>query len=75
MMPLGNFGFGLGLGWIAVGIIAFVMVLGIFQLVRFSFKDDRETAEEEAALAKLKEDVCSREMTPAEFERRIHDIA
>jgi len=56
MVPFGNFGwsFGFGFGWILTGIVFIVLVLGIVQLTRFSFKDEREKSDEQEAFNTLK---------------------
>jgi|GEM_PF-6314469 len=56
MVPFGNFGwsFGFGFGWILIGITAILLVLGIMQLTRLSFKEEREKSEEQETFNKLK---------------------
>ena len=73
MDPFGNFGwnFGLGFGWILVGIFAALLILAIVQLVRFSFKDEQQVQEK---LNSLKESICANKISLGEFENKIKNI-
>ncbi|HUI66923.1 MAG TPA: hypothetical protein VL087_01775 [Nitrospirota bacterium] len=73
MVPFGNFGwsFGFGFGWILIGITAILLVLGIMQLTRFSFKDEREKSEEQDTFNTLKQAICAGKISREEFEERI----
>jgi hypothetical protein len=73
MDPFGNFGwdFGFGFGWILIGITVILMALGIAQLVRYSFRDEREKSEEQEMFNALKQDICSGKMSIEEFEKKV----
>ncbi len=73
MDPFGNFGwdFGFGFGWILIGITMILIVLAIAQLVRFSFKDDREKSEEQGVFETLKQEICAGKLSLEEFEEKI----
>ncbi len=77
MDPFGNFGwsFGFGFGWILIGVFAILMALAIAQLVRFSFKDEKTKAEEQAKLHSLKDAVCANKISMEEFEEEIKSMA
>ncbi len=77
MDPFGNFGwnFGFGFGWILIGVFAILLVLAIVQLARFSFKDERTKAAEQAAFNSLKEDICANKISLEEFEEKIKSMA
>lgn len=73
MVPFGNFGwsYGFGFGWILIGITAILLVLGIMQLTRLSFKDEREKSEEQETFNTLAQAICAGKISLEEFEERI----
>jgi uncharacterized membrane protein len=70
MDPFGNFGwnFGYGFGWILIGITVILLVLGIIQLTRLSFKDEREKSEKQETFNTLKQAICAGKISLEEFE-------
>ncbi len=77
MDPFGNFGwdFGFGFGWILIGVTMILIVLAIAQLVRFSFKDEREKLEEQEVLDTLKQEICAGKISLKEFEEKMKSRA
>jgi hypothetical protein len=73
MGSFGNFawGFGFGFEWILIGIVAILLLWGVMQLNRFSFKDGRKKSEEQETFNTLKQEICAGKISLEEFGKRI----
>ncbi len=74
MMHWGNYGWGMGLGWIYMVVFWAVIVTAVVYLVRFVDKRSGSEALHETPLDSLKHRYAKGEITREEFERMKDDL-
>lgn len=74
MMNWGNYGCGMGFGWIFMIIFWVLVILGIVFIVRTVMKSGKGAEQKEAPLDILKKRYAQGEITKEEFERVKDDL-
>lgn len=74
MMNWGNYGWGMGFGWIFMVIFWVLVILGIFFIVQTAIKGGKGIAHGETPIDILKKRYAQGEITKEEFERMKDDL-
>lgn len=74
MMNWGNYGWGMGFGWIYMIIFWALVILGIVYVVKLASRGPKGADKEESALDILKKRYAKGEITKEEYERMKEDL-
>lgn len=74
MMQWGNWGWGMGFGWIFMIIFWALVILGVVFLVQTAMKGGKGSEQKETSLDILKKRYAKGEITKEEFERMRDDL-
>ena len=74
MMDWGNYGWGMGFGWIFMIIFWALVILGVIYLVQAATKGGKSTEQRETPMDILKKRYAKGEITKEEFEKTKDEI-
>jgi len=74
MMNWGNYGWGMGFGWISMTVFWVLVILGIVFIVRTTIKGGKSIEHKEAPIDILRKRYAQGEITKEEFERMKDDL-
>jgi len=75
MMHWGDYGWGMGFGWLFMIIFWVLVILGVVYVIKLVGERARKEKREETALAILKKRYAKGEVTKEEFEKMKDDLA
>ena len=70
----GNYGWGMGFGWLFMVVFWALVILNVFYLVQMTIKGGKRTEQQETPLEILKKRYARGEITKEEFERMKDDL-
>lgn len=74
MMPWGNYGWGMGFGWIFMIIFWVLVILGVVYIVQTAIKSEKESEKKETPFDILKKRYAKGEISKEEYERMKEEL-